>query len=125
MPRPRTGRLRIKETSRGRSFGVRFKLGPQEHFVQIGGEWEGWTEEQALSQMQVLMRQVDRGEWKPPQPAEPRAEPEPTFQVLASIWLDQRQRRLAPRSVAIYEVVTRTSPRLLRRGSPFGDLCRP
>lgn len=103
MPRPRTGRLRIKETSRGRSFGVRFKIGPQEHFVQLGGEWEGWTDEQALAQMRVLMRQVDRGEWTPPEPATARAEPEPTFQVFASIWLDRRQRRLAPKSVAQYE----------------------
>jgi integrase len=103
MPRPRTGRLRVKDTTRGRSFGVRFKIGPQEHFVQIGGEWEGWTEEQALAHMQVLMRQVDRGEWKPPEPTAAPAEPEPTFQVFASIWLDRRQRRLAPKSVKQYE----------------------
>jgi hypothetical protein len=103
MPRPRTGRLRVKDTSRGRSFGVRFKIGPQEHFVQLGGEWEGWTEEQALAQMQVLMRQVDRGEWKPPEPPAAPAEPEPTSQVFASIWLDRRQRRLAPKSVKQYE----------------------
>jgi integrase len=103
MPRPRTGRLRVKVTSRGRSFGVRFKVGPQEHFVQLGGEWEGWTEQQARAQMQVLMRQVERGEWKPPATEKARAEPEPTFQVFASVWLDRRQRRLAPKSIAQYE----------------------
>ena len=53
--------------------------------------------------MQVLMRQVDRGEWKPPEPIAAPAEPEPTFQVFASIWLDRRQRRLAPKSVKQYE----------------------
>src|SRR4051794_7359931 len=124
MPRPRTGRLRVKQTTRGRSFSVRFKIGPQEHFVQIGGEWEGWTEEQALAHMQVLMRQVDRGEWKPPEPTSTPAEPEPTFQVFASIWLDRRQRRLAPKSVKQYEWALGASSRLLRRRPAVADLGR-
>jgi hypothetical protein len=54
--------------------------------------------------MQVVMRDVAAGSWRPAE-RRPAVEPlsEPTFQVLASVWLDRRQRRLAPKSVQQYE----------------------
>jgi integrase len=54
--------------------------------------------------MQVLMREVAAGRWAPPEPRPAReTRTEPTFQVLASIWLDRQQRRLAARSIKQYE----------------------
>lgn len=106
MARPRSGSLRISRTARGRSFAARFTLHGREHFEFIGGEWDGWTEAQARAQLAVTMRQVNNGEWMPAArytAAAPAAvAEEPTFQVLASLWLDRQRRRVADKTAGQY-----------------------
>lgn len=106
MARPRSGNLRVTRTARGDSYAARFTLHGREHFEFIGGEWDGWTEAQARAQMAVTMRQVNNGEWMPParrSAAAPAAiAEEPTFQVLASLWLDRQRRRVADKTAGQY-----------------------
>jgi integrase len=91
MARPRTGELVRKRTSQGTTWAVRFSYRGERHFVHLGAESEGWTEERAVVEQGYLMAKVNRGEWTPP-PAEP--EPArtaaPRFQVEASEWLHRQ-----------------------------------
>ena len=54
MSPPRTGRLVVKRTSQGRTFAVRFAYRGQRHFVLLGAESEGWTEERAIAEQRYL-----------------------------------------------------------------------
>jgi integrase len=91
MARPRTGEFVRKRTSQGMTYAVRFSYRGERHFVKLGSEWEGWTEERAIAEQGYLMAKVNRGEWTPPEPEPERTRAAaPTFQIEASEWL-QRQ----------------------------------
>jgi hypothetical protein len=90
MGRPRTGELVRKRTGQGMTYAVRFSYRGERHFVMLGAESDGWTEERAIAEQGYLMAKVNRGEWTPPTgPAPPRTAA-PTFQVEASEWLHRQ-----------------------------------
>jgi integrase len=93
MARPRRGTLRRRQTTQGVSFTVQFSYRGEEHYVYLGGSWDGWTEQRAAEEQGYLMAKVNRGEWTPA-PREPLPAPAgaaPSFQLLASEWLHRHQ----------------------------------
>ena len=65
MARPRRGTLRRRQTTQGVSYTVQFSYRGEEHYVYLGGSWEGWTEQRAVEEQGYLMAKVNRGEWTP------------------------------------------------------------
>lgn len=103
MPRPRTGSIIRKPTNLGTSYGLRFTYRGEKVYHHIGGSWEGWNDERAEEERRFVMRQVDRGEYVAPRPeTAPIAAGEelPTFQVLASIVLARKKRRVSDKTYA-------------------------
>jgi len=47
MARRSTGGVVEKQTSRGTSYGIRFRAGGQRRFVHVGYSTEGWTRRRA------------------------------------------------------------------------------
>src|SRR3954447_19626151 len=87
----RTGVLVVNRTTQGRTFAVRFAYRGERHFVMLGAESEGWTEERAVAEQRYLMAKVNRGEWSPAAPEAARARTvAPTFQLAASEWLHRQ-----------------------------------
>ena len=84
MARPRRGTLRRRQTTQGVSYTVQFSYRGEEHYVYLGGSWEGWTEQRAVEEQGYLMAKVNRGEWRPA-PREPLPAPAgaaPSFQLV-------------------------------------------
>lgn len=103
MPRPRTGTIIRKPTKLGISYGLRFTYRGQKVYHSIGGSWEGWTDERVEEERKFILRQVGRGEYVPPRPeTAPIAAGDevPTFQVLASIVLARKKRRVSDKTYA-------------------------
>jgi integrase len=97
MPRPGTGTVMRYPTKLGTSYGLRFSYRGEKVYHHLGGSWEGWTEERVETERVYVMGQVARGEYVPPQPAAaptPAGNELPTFQVLASIVLARKKRRV-------------------------------
>src|SRR3954447_21013295 len=93
MARPRRGTLRRRQTTQGISYTVQFSYRGEEHYVYLGGSWEGWTEQRAVEEQGDLMDKVNRGEWTPA-PHEPLPAPAGaalSFQLVASEWLHGHQ----------------------------------
>jgi integrase len=88
MPRPVTGAVVEKQTSRGTSYALRFRALGARQFVHLGYEADGWTWAKAQDELTVVTAQVRRGAWSPPAPA-PVVDvaPDPTFHEFASEWL--------------------------------------
>jgi integrase len=104
MARHPTGTVVEKTTTRGTSYAVRFRALGARQFVHLGYEADGWTRAKAEDELVVVMAQVRRGAWRPPEPA-PVVEikPDPTFHEFASEWLTSRKGELRPSSYADYE----------------------
>jgi integrase len=101
MPPPRRGSIRRKQTQLGTSYALRIRWQGKQHYHYLGGDWEGWTDERAHSELRYVTAQVERGEYMPPKPS--AAPPDeagalPTFQVFASIVLARKKRRVAEKS---------------------------
>src|SRR4051794_24293934 len=95
--RPRNGQLVIREAKRGRIFSGRVRFNGERIRVKFGAEWEGWTEERALRELDYIVQQIERREWFPPhqQAPTPSSSREiTTFQVYASIFLSKQAARL-------------------------------
>jgi integrase len=112
MPPPRRGSIRRKQTQLGTTYALRIRWQGKQHYHYLGGDWEGWTEERAESELRYVTAQVERGEYVPPRPsAAPPVEagPLPTFQVFASIVLARKKRRVAEKSYRDLEWRLRTA----------------
>jgi ribosomal protein L20A (L18A) len=101
MPPPRRGSIRRKQTQLGTTYALRIRWQGKQHYHYLGGDWEGWTEERAQSELRYVTAQVDPGEYMPPKPS--AAPPEeagalPTFHVFASIVLARKKRRVAEKT---------------------------
>ena len=106
MARPRTGTIARQKTKRGISYGLRFSWRGQRIFHQIGGSWEGWTEERVEAERAYVAAQVERGEYVPPTApaAPPISQPDQqTFQVFASVVMARWRRRQAPKTAVDLE----------------------
>jgi integrase len=101
MARRSTGGIVTKATSRGTSYGLRFRAGGRRRFVHLGYMQAGWTRERAEEELAYTLAQVRRGEWEPY--AEPAAERVmPTFREFASDWIADREGELRQTTMDTY-----------------------
>jgi integrase len=80
-----TGGVVEKATSRGTSYGIRFRALGRRQFVLIGNSADGVTREDAERELAYTLEAVRRGEWAPPAEVEPPREV-PTFHRFATDW---------------------------------------
>ena len=71
MARRSTGGVVERETSRGTSFAIRFRVGGQRVFQSVGYSQDGVTRADAERELRYTLEQVRRGEWRPPAEIEP------------------------------------------------------
>lgn len=99
MARRSTGGVVERQTSRGTSYAIRFRVAGQRRFQLVGYEQEGVTRADAEQELRYTLEQLRRGEWKPPAEAEP-PRPMPTFHEFASGWYGRREHAgLRPRTL--------------------------
>ena len=99
MARRSTGGIVERQTSRGTSYAVRFRVGGQRMFQLVGYEQDGTTRADAERELRYTLEQVRRGEWKPPVEVEPPRSM-PTFHEFASAWYARREQAgLRPRTL--------------------------
>src|SRR5436190_9946855 len=84
-----TGGVTEKDTGRGTSYGIRFRALGKRWFFMVGNSADGATRDDAERELTYVLEQVRRGEWRPPQEAEPPRQV-PTFQLAASEWYEAR-----------------------------------
>ncbi len=93
MARRATCAIARREQKRGVRFGLRVTYEGKRHYIALGGTWEGWDEERAEHERQLVATLLERGEWTPPTPTETRPATEDveigpasdeTFAVVAS-----------------------------------------
>lgn len=101
MARASTGGIRTKHTSRGTAYHARFRAYGQRREVLLGYSSEGMTPAIARQELQAILVDVRRGDWKPYTarvPEEPKQAP--TFHEFASEWLAAREAAgLRPRTI--------------------------
>ena len=86
MGRPATGHV-IKPSERQPSFGLRFTAYGKRQYLNLGRPEDGWTLAMAQRELAVVLRDVDLGTWRPPQPnPAPTRDIDPTFHEFASDW---------------------------------------
>jgi integrase len=104
MARQSTGGVVEKETTRGTSYGVRFRALGKRQFVHLGYADDGWTRAKAEDELAYVLAQVRRGTWQPPTaPAAVELPPDdPTFHVFASEWFESRKGEWARNTIAVY-----------------------
>jgi integrase len=65
---------------------------------------EGWNRQRAEAELRHVLADVERGIWRPPEPAPtPEIPEEPTFHEFASRWLDAVRVELRPSTVENYQ----------------------
>jgi integrase len=98
--RPATGQV-IKPGKGRRSFALRFWAYGKREFLTLGRPEDGWTTVMAERELAVVLRDIERGVWRPPAP---KSEPgrDPLFHEFASEWFEAKQRELAPNTARSY-----------------------
>jgi integrase len=92
MARASTGGIRTKHTGRGTAYHARFRAYGQRREVLLGYSSDGMTPAIAQQELQAILVDVRRGDWKPfttRAPEEPKLAP--TFHVFASEWYERRR----------------------------------
>jgi integrase len=101
MARASTGGIRTKHTTRGTAYHARFRAYGQRREVLLGYSSDGMTPAIARQELQTILVDVRRGDWKPfsnRAPEEPVQAP--TFHEFASEWMAARETAgLRPRTV--------------------------
>jgi hypothetical protein len=105
MPRKSTGGIVEKPTTRGISFGLRFRALGRRQFVHLGYAADGWTRERAEQELTYTLAQVERGDWQPPTaaPVVEEALRDPGFHAFASEWFEAKRLEVRPNTIAAYE----------------------
>ncbi|MBJ7518453.1 MAG: site-specific integrase [Solirubrobacteraceae bacterium] len=105
MARPATGTVVEKRTSRGTSYGIRFRAHGKRRFQHVGYSSDGCTKRLAEIELANVLADVRRGQWAPPDASTPPEPVEiPTFHVFASEWLEGRKvAGLRPRTIEYLE----------------------
>ncbi len=101
MPRPVTGSITEHTAADGTVYrSLRFYAYGKRRRVPLGPV----TREEAERRLGHVLADVDRGAWKPAEPAPPPAEPvaEPTFHEYAEQWWVQNERQWKPATVTDY-----------------------
>lgn len=101
MPRRATGQ--VIEPKEGRSWAIRFRAYGKRRYVALGSADEGWSRERAEAELRHVLADVERGIWRPYEPAQaPKVAEAPTFHEFASEWLENREPELRPKTVTSY-----------------------
>jgi integrase len=115
MARRATGQ--VIEPSGGRGWAIRFRAFGKRRYVTLGTAEEGWSRARAEAELRHVLADVERGIWRPYEPAQvPHAPEAPTFHEFASEWLENREPELRPKTVASYrwQLTTHLLPHFAR-----------
>jgi integrase len=101
MPRKASGQVVERKRKRGRVFALRFRAGGERQYVTLP---DGTSREEAERELRHVLADVERGTWRPQEPAPivELPEQEPTFHEFASEWLQARELGLRPATVRLY-----------------------
>jgi integrase len=103
MARKATGSV-VEPAGKQRSWALRFRAYGKRRFVSLGRPEEGWTRERAEAELRHVLADVERGIWRPHEPAPVEAPVEhPTFHEFASEWLASKRPELRERTADDYE----------------------
>ena len=103
MARRATGQV-IEPNGKQRSWALRFRAYGRRRFVTLGRPEDGWNREQAEAELRHVLADVERGIWRPHEPAPIVAPAEvPTFHEFASEWFAANRAGWAQRTTADYE----------------------
>jgi integrase len=104
MARQPTGQVVAPDGERQRSWAIRFRAYGKRRFVTLGRSEDGWNRQRAERELRHVLADVERGIWRPeepaPEPAEPK--PEPTFHEFATTWLRDGEAGWRPRTLRDY-----------------------
>lgn len=90
MARRSTGGIVEKQTTRGISYGIRFRVGGKRLYQGVGYACDGVTRADAERELAYTLEAIRRGEWRPPAEIEPPREI-PNFHAFASAWFESRR----------------------------------
>lgn len=94
----------IAPHGKARSWAIRFRAYGKRHYITLGRPEEGWDRQRAESELRHILADVERGLWRPHEPAPVEAPAEvPRFHEFASEWLAARAPELRHRTVKDYE----------------------
>lgn len=102
MPRRSTGGIVERETKRGVSFAIRYRVGGQRQFEHVGHAIDGTTRQDAVNRLACRLDEIRRGAWRPPAEIEAPRDAPPTFHRFATDWLTEREHELRPTTLAVY-----------------------
>jgi hypothetical protein len=89
---PRASGEVLKPDGRRRSFSVRFRAYGKRWVIKLGRPEDGWTTQMAERELAVVLRDVDLGTWRPPEPdPAPAQNIDPTFHEFASDWFAAKE----------------------------------
>jgi integrase len=101
MPRKATGQ--VIEPTEGRSWAIRFRAYGKRRYVALGTAEDGWNRKRAEAELRHVLADVERGIWRPYEPAQAPQTPEaPTFHEFASEWMENREAELRSKTVKSY-----------------------
>lgn len=102
MGRPATGHV-VFPTAGRRSFGLRFGAYGKREYLTLGRPEDGWTEQMAERELAAVLRDVDLGIWRRPEPdPAPVVADDPTFHEFASAWLAAKRAEVRPNTASSY-----------------------
>lgn len=101
MPRQATGQ--VIEPKDGRAWAIRFRAYGKRRYLSLGTAEEGWGRKRAEAELRHVLADVERGLWRPYEPAQaPKVAEPPTFHEFASEWLAGREPELREKTVKCY-----------------------
>ncbi len=99
--RPATGQV-LKPGETQRSFALRVWAYGKREYITLGRPEDGWTLRQAERELQIMLRDIDLGIWKPNRPEPVKPENDPLFHEFASEWFAAKQPELSANTARSY-----------------------
>jgi integrase len=97
MGRPAKGNVVPPKGAR-RSWGIRFTAYGHRHTIALGRPEDGWDRQRADDELNVVMRDVRLGTWRPPAPGRPHIPPDRKFSDFAEEWFEESSVEWKPRT---------------------------
>jgi integrase len=102
MARPATGQV-VNPTPGQPCFALRFRAYGKRQYLTLGRPEDGWTLAMAQRELAVVLRDVDLGTWRPPQPdPAPSKDVDPVFHEFASDWYASKELEVEPNTANHY-----------------------
>ena len=102
MARPATGQV-VKPTAAHPASRCGFAPYGKRQFLTLGRPEDGWTLAMAQRELAVVLRDVDLGTWRPPEPdPAPTQAVDPTFHEFASDWFATKELEVEPNTANHY-----------------------